>query len=293
METSMARRPLQRHALPEALERLVRATERSLRERKYPEGCLYKAVGPFSLDVRVSKARITRTGAFLRRLLLALHHDDCEVAFGKDYKHPTVVRVDGQEIQVHVREGWHQKQHVMTVEEERKVEAKQYVHIPAYDYTPSGVLRLEIKEGWVRDVQVRWADEESKSLERQVPAIVRGLHAAAASKKAHLAAYEKKQAEQMEAERLAEEERRLRKEEDGRFDELVRRATGFEQSRRVRRFLRRLRERLTAGGSINPGSDLDEWFTWAERRADELDPLEKTAKELNEIDRGAAPTQAP
>lgn len=273
--------PRSRRDLPPTSDRFLRATESSLRKGTNRQQCLVRAVGPYSLDVTVGKRSITRAVRLMSRLLRLLAEDGCTVTISEDHKRPTIVRVDGQDLQIRLREGYHQTQHVMTVEEEERLEEGKYLSLPALDYHPSGVLHLEIREWWVRGVPVQWADRHGKQLERQLESFVRGLHQAAANKKARLEEKARQEHEAYQRALQAEEVRRKEAEEQKRFEELLRRATRWEQAALLRRFLDVLEAKLIREfGQFEPGGHLDSWFHWARARADRFDPVEATVTEL-------------
>jgi hypothetical protein len=97
--------PRSRRRLSTPLERLLRATEAALRRGDSRRHCLIHAGGLQALEVEVAKPRITRAVRVMRQILGALDRDGCKVTL-VDYK--TFVKVDGQDLRIRLREGYHQ-----------------------------------------------------------------------------------------------------------------------------------------------------------------------------------------
>jgi len=106
---------------------------------------------------------------------------------------------------------------------------------------------------------------------------VKGLIKAAVYVRAKRLDREKEEREREERRRKIEETKRLRREEEQRLKILDQQVSNWHQNQRIRQYVEAFREAaLNKHGTIEPGSDIDKWITWAIQQADRLDPLVKS-----------------
>jgi hypothetical protein len=170
----------------------------------------------------------------------------------------------------------------MSLDEEAKLHKRSYDSSPKLDYTPSNIFHLEIKDFWISSVPHLWSDTRAKPLERQLESFVRGLHLAAAAKRARLEEKAREENEWAERQRRRDEETKRQQAEQFRVDSLTRLAADWRAANAIRDYLgavRRDAERRSL--FIEPESELNDWLNWATEVADRLDPVPAAFKELS------------
>ena len=111
-------------------------------------------------------------------------------------------------------------------------------------------------------------------MENLLNSFIVGLTNAAVDIRATRLEREREALEREDRRRKAEEEEARRRHEEQRFKNLEEQAANWHRSLNIRRYVEAVRNMaLWKFGSIDPGSKLDEWITWASRQANRLDPL--------------------
>ena len=119
-----------------------------------------------------------------------------------------------------------------------------------------------------------WSDTTVKRLESLLNSFIVGLTNAAVDIRASRLEREREAREREERRRKAEEEEIRRRHEEQRFKSLDEQAANWHRSLNIRRYVEAVRKMaIWKFGSIEPGSKLDKWITWASRQANRLDPL--------------------
>jgi hypothetical protein len=147
-----------------------------------------------------------------------------------------------------------------------------------FNFTPSGKLTLSI-DTWCSSVSRRtWSDGKESKLEDHLNAFVASIVMTAKTKRAWRMKEEQEKLERQERIRQQEEQERMRKEEENRFQALDREVSAWQKSKQIRSYLHAVRmDALQRFGIIMPGSQLDQWLSWAEKQADRIDPLHVNA----------------
>lgn len=216
-----------------------------------------------------------------------------KVFVSRDQPSKTLLRLDGIELQIRLYEHSARTDHVPTKAEEEDLRKGNRWRVREWDYSPSGDLIFEVVDYVGAGVQRTWTDGKRRKFSRHPERLFEGLKKAIAGEKALRAEREERHRRYEEERRIAEEARRRQEEDKQRFDELVRRASRWDQVRQLRDLVAVLREMtVQERGPIEPGSPLDEWFAWAEECADFLDPIAATLKELADLET-TVPTVAP
>ena len=280
---STTQTPRSRRSLPDHLDQMLLATEGSLRSHKPSEHGLLWTSGPGAFDVTVSRSNMGRALSIVRAFLKLLHREGCDVRVGEDHKRPTFVAVDGEEIQVRLREGWRQLRLEPTQEEREKLRRGLITYIyRRWEYTPANVINLEIMSYHGHGIRKKWAEGSRGLLVKRLPHVLATLREIAAKEKADRERHYREEIEREERRRRAEEERKRQEEEQRRINNLKQLATNWREGDQIRGFLTAVRENLPAECQvIQDGSPLDEWLKWAEGVADRLDPVPVAFTELS------------
>ncbi|MCZ7665646.1 MAG: hypothetical protein M5U22_23155 [Thermoleophilia bacterium] len=241
-----------------------------------PRGSIARA------NISASKALKPRAYRVMNAVLRAAEERGYAVS-GKPDQHErtTLIEVLGQKFDIRIYEPSVQRPHVL-IKEERERKAKYpSTFIDKHDYVSSGQLCLQLRPegGWT----VYWQVRDGKKV--RVEDRLNKLFIAALKQVDQALKWKRKReqeaaaAREAERRRLAEEERRklaeeTRKQEQAKVQSLLNEVTNWRRSRDLRAYLRQVRRVIAEQGrTIEPGSDLDKRLRWAERVADDLDPL--------------------
>jgi hypothetical protein len=268
---------------------LVAKTEKSLRTAKPDDRGILRAHGPGTLCAVVSPNSIDRAMRIFNTLIKALEEreikvkvEDTEIrgsqyySYGRNFAQgKTLVSVLGEWVEIGLEEHANRKDHELTQKE--KEEQRKYGRVffrPKYDFFPNGRLILQIKNVHSGHVRHTWSDTAGKRLENLLNSFIVGLTDAAVDIRASMLERERDALEREERRRKAEEEEIRRRHEEQRFKSLEEQAANWHRSLNIRRYVEAVRKMAVwKFGSIDPGSKLDKWITWASRQANRLDPL--------------------
>lgn len=233
------------------------------------------------IDIRVGPHSLRRALRLMNTALKTLERRDHRVAVrGERYREDTCAVIQGQYVPFALREASRQRTHEPTAEELRR--EKQYGSHwgPSYDYSPTGMLSLEI-EGWLGDrgLRTRWKDSARRTLEDQLGEFIVGIEA--------IGELNRQREEEWEARRRieAEERARIQAEEDRKRHEAEREARLIEMASRwrasgdLRGFLLALEHHQHSVEGI------EEVIEWGRRVANRMDPLASVGEILAQLDR--------
>ena len=143
----------------------------------------------------------------------------------------------------------------------------------AYEWRPTGILKIKIDEYKARGAQLSWADRKLRPLQDNLRNIVDGILIAAALKKKREEEEAEEQRREEERQRQWEEAEQLRLEEQTRLRALLREARRWELSRKVAAYADAIENAaLATGQPISQDSELGSWLLWARKKAHHLDP---------------------
>jgi hypothetical protein len=268
---------------------LVAKTEKSLEASNPDDRGIIRASGPGTLSTVVGPNSIGRAMRILDTLIKALEKrgmrvkvEDAEIQGSQYYSNgrsfaqgKTLVSVLGEWVEIGLEEHANRKDHEFTQKE--KDEQRKYgrpLYPPKYDFFPNGRLVLRIKNVHSRQVRHAWSDTAGKRLENLLNSFIVGLTNAAVDIRASRLEREREAREREERRRIAEEEERRRRQEEQRFKILDEQVANWHKSQNIRQYVEAVRKiAIWKYGSIEPGSKLDKWVTWAIRQANKLDPL--------------------
>lgn len=199
----------------------------------------------------------------------------------------TVVELEGEVVAFRLRELLNRRPHTPSPEERQRQKHYPWNIVPAWDYSPSGRLSLEIVSAWHYTGRTRWTDGKRQRLEHCLGQVLAALQQAATEQREHKEAEARRR--QWEAEearrRLLEQQRR--EHEEARRRQLREEAERWELVRRLRDYVEAVEQEATKR-SIDVGEQtpLGQWIAWARSVAADLDPL---PRRLN----APAPKEAP
>lgn len=142
-----------------------------------------------------------------------------------------------------------------------------YQPIPMYDYTPSGILTIQVGRWPSRT----WKDTPKTLLEKRLGEVISGV--LVLTQETH--AKELEEARKQEARRCAianyEYLTKRRAEESERLKGLEAKAIQWERATKLRAYVNAVEEEAKRNGGVD--NELADWLAWARAKADGLDPL--------------------
>jgi hypothetical protein len=270
-------RTVNRIVVPERLDSphvLVTQTQKSLKGLKPNDRGLLNPQRKGCLDLRVAPPSASRALRIMDALLKALAQRKLLVSTGVGKHSATTVSVLGETLVVSIEENIKQKEHQVTPAEERKQQRDRYffLSVPRYDFIPTGVLSLRIKNTWSNGLRTTWSDGKVQRVENCLNAFVIGLIKAAVQSRAHRLERQRWEQEWQERMRQREEAERRQREEKEQFEKLLTDAENWQRSQLIRAYVDAVRASATTRHGSAP-SELDQWLAWATERAERINPL--------------------
>ena len=142
-----------------------------------------------------------------------------------------------------------------------------YPSIPQFDWNPTGKLVLKVGSWPSRT----WSDTERSTIETRMGGIVPVIVGQAEEKRARQEEAQARQHAYEKARATYEHQVRLRTEEHLALRTLLRDAARLQRANRVREFISAVVEQARRNGEMSP--EKQQWITWAQAKADWLDPL--------------------
>ena len=219
--------------------------------------------------VCVSKGTVERAMRIADALLKALETRGYELCIEKDIlSHVTVLN---ERISISIQEPTKQVPHKPTPEEIREHKKYSWMSYPKFDYVKSGELIIKLSGA---TGQSTISDKIGKPVEKQLnEVIIRMLRLAV---RLHNDRLEQEQ----RARELEERKNRynqlvqLHEQEKAKLEKLYMDSSQWHKCQQLRAYIEAVRQRaIQADGDIQPGSELEEWITWACQQADRMDPL--------------------
>jgi hypothetical protein len=259
---------------------LVRAASKRLRQRDgWPENILLRSVPKEVLNISVARDSFDRVFNLADAILKELDKQGFEFEIDTE-RGATLLRwkETGTKLTFALTEHVRRTRHEITSAEEKARKrywersrwdsSVSFPHIPIYDYTPTGVMAIQVG-CWPSRT---WKDTPRTQLELRLGEIVGGI----------LVLAQETHAKEMDEARQAEAKRRTkaryeflvkrRMEETERFKNLEHQANDWERAARLRAYVKALEESLkTECGEIS--AEQRDWLAWARAKADGLDPL--------------------
>lgn len=164
---------------------------------------------------------------------------------------------------------------MLTTKEAIEVEKYQdLASVKKWDFTPTGILTLQIDAYCTGGLRKKWKDNQKKSLETMLNAFIIGaIKVADILHHDRLKKEEEKRIHNEELRRLQEEED-LRLAEEGRIKNLETQAELWTKSQQLRAYIQAVEiEAASRSQTAEFQNDLKQWLTWARQYAERLDPL--------------------
>jgi len=227
-----------------------------------------------TLDLHVSPGSLSRALRIYDGLIKTMETLGWQVELSGQYQNNTSINVIGHTIQFGIAEELNRAAHVPTPQEERKKARGEYVREIKWDYSPSGRLRIRIKDcGYGDGLRKSWADSSRNRLEDQLDEFLDAIRHYAAQKLAW----------ERERERKAKEKEAIRTQlamfhaqreaQKRRIAELEANSVSWNKAQQLRAFV---------DASRKSGTRDDEWIQWALSHADRIDPLRETPPPTSE-----------
>lgn len=232
------------------------------------------------LNVCVCNESIQRAMLIWDRILKAVEASKFKIRMEKEAPCRTIVRVDGEELSISLKEKSARSEHKPTAAEKREMERNRFFHdVPKWDYTPTGILVLSIDHE--KSNEHKWTDGK-KCIEDRLTSFAEVLVDVAKDIKESRARAEEWKRNWAEEQRLRQEAARLQAEENRRIEQLERQASSWRSACSIRGFIDAVRDEATCrSGAIRPGSSVDQWIQWAERHATSIDPVPSVVANLS------------
>lgn len=177
--------------------------------------------------------------------------------------------LEGEDIPFELREKQRQISRPMTADEKRW--APWISSGMKKELEPTGCFLFTISARSDEPVRKQWLESEGRPIDAMLPAIVATFVVLAPV----LAERSRQRAEAAqkfaEAQRLAEEERQRRREDDNRWRRFLDIAAAWKEAAMAREFIAALRAGEVGGSDLIEGRSVAEWIDWAEQRAHALD----------------------
>lgn len=227
------------------------------------------------LDISVSRNSLQRALRIMNTLIKALEARGFKVLIVAEKKneyytaYKTCVFVLGQTIEFGLKEFLKQTKRELTPAEKKE---RPWADKFEYDYNPSGRLSLEIKN-WEAP-RKNWSDAKIKRVEECLNDFIVALIKTSVELRTREVQRKQEERSRLEWERQREERDRRRREEETQIQNLIVNAANWQKSKQLREYIQAVKDdAIRNNGSIEPGSELDKWLTWANQQADRFDPL--------------------
>ena len=230
----------------------------------------------------ISKALVPRALRIVDALAVAFEREGWTVsspANSRDqWGHPWDTRdlfvVDTGELREGIRLGEENDRtpHTPTAYELKQKERWSYTRIPEWDHHPSGRIYLEIDTHY-NGRRHRWSDRQRWGIEEKLDQLLVELEERSAIERDDRIEREHKEAQRQVKVELALAEAKVLLVEEHRGTALLGQAEAWQQAEVVRRYLEALRGRIESVSDEEQRRLATEWLLWAERRVEQMDPL--------------------
>lgn len=211
--------------------------------------------------IRVSPNTVDRALKIMHALFDLFESQGFAVSVG-DYKDAgTCVKILGESLCISLKEKVKRSELVQTSPFGRKCE-----------FHPLGVLIFETEDYYAPEVRHAWQDTPSSPLEEKLFEISEGLIDIAVRWKVRRMERESEQQQRAEESDLQKAEEQIRKDEQVRFERLLKDAKDWQNSQTVRLYINAVRASVKCDETPEAKAKLERWIEWAEPKADELDP---------------------
>jgi len=242
------------------------------------------------LDIRVSPKSLERALCLMDTIIKELESRKYKVSLREvDGKYFTAVTIEGEEMMFGIDEKTTRTKRLLTKEELKSLWLRPLSDY-TYEFNPTGLFALRIRNVEHYNTRSLWSDSTSHKLEVLVDSFLIGLMNAAiaircreienAIKARKQAQFEQNRHDALK--RINEEETRIKKLDDD--------ATSWQKSLLIRDYVAAVKEKASRDEAFAKDNDVETWSVWALQYADRLDPLTKSPPSiLDEKDKYSKP----
>ncbi|WP_133162353.1 hypothetical protein [Hyphococcus luteus] len=266
--------------------KITTITKHLLKAAKEDEYGAIKCLSEEAFYVRIGPASTDRVLRIIDTFLKACEERGFTIRAGEKrdnnrYIDHAKLIVDGEALGFSIEETIRRRPHKLTEKElahqrknNRSWSDYSYLHIPNYDFFPTGKLTLKIDGHYGSRLRSTWNDTKRQWIEDRLnEVIVALLEASAWIKQRRKKQKEKEQRHQKELARRAEIRKRY-DEECAAISQLETEATNWRQSENIRAYAAAFELRASENGQLTEAQR--EWLLWAREHTDRLDPLCET-----------------
>jgi hypothetical protein len=224
------------------------------------------------LDMRVTPGTLKRALRIMDALVKAFEERNFKVDIVTDKVPESYALIHGEKLSFSIEEKINQIAHVPTEKEKKELEKYPW-KARKWDYIPTGILTLRIKEYGPEGLRKSWSDGKSKRLEDLLNDFIVGAIKVAIINREERLIREKESEERRKRE---EEELRHRLAMEKFIRKLENNAESWAKSQMIRSYINEV-EKIVAqrDDSHTFQEQYEKWLVLAKRYADHLDPLQK------------------
>jgi hypothetical protein len=229
------------------------------------------------LDIRVSPTSLKRALRIMDALIKGIEERGFSISNRVNSRFPeTHLTIFDESIRFSLSEKTRQIAHVPTKKEVEEQKRYYWNTPPKWDYVPTGMLSLNIDRYSASNFRKRWSEGPKTRLEDLLNSFLLGAVGVAMEIKERRRVREEEQRRREEERRILEEERKRREIEKQRLRDLESQAERWAKSEQLRAYIRAVEKEAAAQEDIDVlRNRLQEWVTWANEHADDLDPTKK------------------
>ncbi|MFA5143300.1 MAG: hypothetical protein WC522_03915 [Candidatus Omnitrophota bacterium] len=242
---------------------LVEKTKKGIDKSHIYRGCIKNKHG--DINIRIGPNSLDRALKIMDSVIKKLEKKSAKVFLNEQqYKSATCVTIFEETLSIDLYE---------KINITKKKEMRDRFDYDPYNYTPNGNLVLRIKDG-PYEIRSEWEDGKRKQLEDHIDDFIDGLFLAAKKGRADRLEREREHRKWEAEESRKEKEEQARQREQAELDSLENEAMRWQRSKIIRAYIEATTDAyIKKNGKIDPGSEFDQWKTWANERVNRLDPL--------------------
>jgi hypothetical protein len=230
--------------------------------------------GMFSL--RVGPLSVERATRIVDTLLRALEKRGFTLQVSSNNHDPSRITVNGQPMTFSIEEPSERNAHRIT-SEERARQARGYIYLPIYDYTPTGVLTLRVTTPYGSGITGSFRDTAKLRVEDRLNDVILSMVRTAEWHRADREKQQRRQRALDDENARRAEVRKRQQEETARLKKLQDDATAWNTAETLRRYISAVDAMAREAGPDVPNqSPHSEWLRWAMEQADRIDPLRQS-----------------
>lgn len=233
--------------------------------------------------IEVSETALPRALRILDALFRAMHECNLTLKWPKEETSRLSVTVLEEELQFEISEEVEAKPHTLTAEEIARQKRGLWVHLPQWDHTATGRLRLAIA-GVPYGIRHTWGDGKRQRLEDCLGKFIASLPVAAQAFKKEREERERRQREWEERRKREEEARQHRAEHARKVEVLSKFARAWHEAKLIRDFVDAFKKACEQLSKTEAGKRETEFFVeWATEYADSVDPISSVTAAIRQL----------